>query len=81
MEQLEFKCDSLSYGEIENRITLFYGLGYTNSSDFMELELGIHTYNIVATKGNIEFSAIVGKDIKGNGYIVTIIPKKVKNKN
>lgn len=81
MEQLEFKCDSLSYGEIEDRITSFYELGYTNSSDFMELELGIHTYNIMATKGSIEFSAIVGKDAKGNGYVVTIIPKKVKNKN
>ena len=78
LEKLEFEPDSLYYSTIEDEITRFYDLGYADSSNFMEIDLGVHSgYYIMATKGIIEFSAIVGK-AKDNKYIVTINPYKIK---
>ena len=77
MEKLEFEAQDISYSTIEDAITEFYDLGYTNSSNFMELEIGIKSgYYIFATKGSIEFSSIVGKKEAG-GYHITICPKKI----
>lgn len=79
MEKLEFEVKSLSYAEIEDKITLYYDIGYPNSSNFMELETGVHSnYYIMASKGSIEFSAIVGKKANDEGYLVTIRPIKIK---
>ena len=81
MEKLEFETKSLSYLEIEDEVTSFYDLGYPDSSNFMELEIGVHrNYYIMASKGNIEFSAIIGKKNNDDGYLVTIIPIKLKRK-
>lgn len=78
LEKLEFETDSLYYSTIEDKITKFYDLGYADSSNFMEIDLGVHSdYYIMATKGTIEFSAIVGST-KDNKYIVTINPYKIK---
>ncbi|MDD2391667.1 MAG: hypothetical protein PHU94_01855 [Bacilli bacterium] len=77
MNKYEFTTDSLSYGNIEHEILKYYDLGFANSSDFMELQLGINKeHNIFATKGSIDFTAIVGKT-NDNNYIVTITPKKI----
>lgn len=79
MKKLEFESESLSYVEIEDKITDFYRIGFPDSSNFMELEVGIHSnYSIMASKGSIEFSAIVGKKENGKGYMITISPKKIK---
>lgn len=79
MEKLEFEAKSLSYVEIEDKITSFYDIGYPDSSNFMELEIGVHShYYIMASKGSIEFSAIVGKKANSEGYLVIIRPIKLK---
>lgn len=78
MEKYEFRTDNLYYSNIEDKILTYYGLGYANSSNFMELENGIHSgYFIFATKGTIEFSTIVGKT-KDDDYLVVINPSKIK---
>lgn len=78
MEKLEFKTDTVYYSTIEDEITQFYDLGYANSSNFVELENGVHSgYVISATKGSIDFSTIVGKT-KENEYSITINPIKIK---
>ncbi len=80
MEKLEFKTDNLDYSDIEDEITRYYDLGYADSSNFMEIELGIHSsYFIMATKGTIEFSAIAGRT-KDNKYLVIITPHKIRRK-
>lgn len=80
MEKLEIKTSKLDYSVIENEICNFYKLGYADSSNFMELENGVHSgYVIVTSKGSIEFSSIVGKT-KDNNYLVTIVPKTIKHK-
>lgn len=79
MKKLEFESESLSYSEIEDKITKFYGIGYPESSNFMELKVGVHSnYYIMASKGSIEFSAIVGRKAENKGYGITISPNKVK---
>ena len=79
MEKLEFETKSLSYIEIEDEVTSFYDIGYPDSSNFMELIIGVHSnYYIMASKGSIEFSAIVGKKNNDEGYLVTIRPIKLK---
>lgn len=81
MEEFEFQTDSLSSFIIEDIITLHYGIGYSSSSNFMELELGVHRdYHIMSSKGSIDFSAIVGKNKNGKRYIVTIRPIKLNKK-
>ncbi len=81
MEKLEFESKSLSYSEIEDKITLFYGIGYPDSSNFMELEVGVHSnYYIMASKGSIEFSTIVGRKANTEDYLVIIKPIKLKRK-
>lgn len=79
MEKLEFETKRLSYIEIEDEVTSFYDIGYPDSSNFMELRTGVHSnYYIMASKGSIEFSAIVGKKNNDDGYLVTIRPIKIK---
>ncbi len=79
MEKLEFETKSLSYVEIEDEVTSFYNIGYPDSSNFMELKIGVHNdYYIMASKGSIEFSAIVGRKANDEGYLVTIKPIKLK---
>ena len=79
MEKLEFETKSLSYIEIEDEVTSFYDIGYPDSSNFMELRMGVHSnYYIMVSKGSIEFSAIVGKKNNDEGYLVTIRPIKIK---
>lgn len=79
MEYLEFESEDLDYSTIENEITNFYGIGYPNSSNFMELEVGVHGgYSIFASNGIIEFSAIVGKKKDNEDYSITIRPKRLK---
>lgn len=80
MERLEFESESIDYSTIEDIITEFYNLGFTNSSNFMELEVGVKDgYYIFATKASIEFSSIVGKKKDGK-YSITICPKKINRK-
>ncbi len=79
MEKLEFEVKSLSYVEVEEKITSYYDIGYPDSSNFMELETGVHSnYYIMASKGSIEFSTIVGRKANDEGYLVTIRPMKLK---
>ena len=79
MEKLEFETKNLSYVEIEDKVTSFYDIGYPDSSNFMELKIGVHSnYYIMASKGSIEFSAIVGRKENDEGYLVTIKPIKLK---
>lgn len=79
MEQLEFETTTLSSFFIEDKITYFYDIGYSHTSNFGELELGIHRdYHIMASKGSIDFSATVGKSANGKGYTVVIRPLKIK---
>lgn len=79
MEHLEFETENIDYSFIEEKITHFYDLGYADSSNFLELEMGVHSnYCIIATKGVIEFSSLVGKKSDNNSYHVTIIPKSIK---
>lgn len=80
MEKLEFKAENLDYSVIEDEITRYYDLGYADSSNFMEIELGTHSgYFIMATKESIEFSAIAGRT-KDNKYLVIITPHKIRRK-
>lgn len=79
MEKLEFETKNLSYVEIEDEVTSFYDIGYPDSSNFMELKIGVHSnYYIMASKGSIEFSAVVGRNANDEGYLVTIKPIKLK---
>ena len=79
MEKLEVETKNLSYVEIEDKVTSFYDIGYPDSSNFMELKIGVHSnYYIMASKGSIEFSAIVGRKENDEGYLVTIKPIKLK---
>ena len=74
----DFKTDSLSYSTIEDIICKHYGLGYANSSDFMEIEEGSSSeHYITATKGMIEFSMSAYKLPSGN-YTVHCYPRSVK---
>lgn len=78
MDNLEFITDKASWGKIEEQIVDYYDLGYADSSNFMYLSNGINSsLCIQATKGSIEFSAIVGENKDGN-YNITIMPKKIK---
>lgn len=77
MESFEFKTDDLYYSNIERKILNYYNLGFANTSDFIELEEGIgNEYYISATKGDIKFSATVGRT-PDNQYLVMIYPKKI----
>lgn len=81
MEQLEFETNTLLSSVIEDEITSFYDIGYSHTSNFGELELGIHRdYHIMASKGSIDFSATVGKSANGKGYMVIIRPLKINKK-
>ncbi len=42
IEKLEFETDNLYYSTIEDEITRYYDLGYADSSNFMEFDLGVH---------------------------------------
>ena len=81
MDSFEFKTDNLYYSDIEERILNYYNLGYANTSDFMELEIGVgKQYYISATGGDIKFSATVGRT-PDSQYLVMIRPIKIsKNK-
>ena len=82
MEQLEFEVKTLSYAEVEDLITSYYDIGYPDSSNFMELKIGVHSnHYIMASKGSIEFTAIVGRKANNDGYIVTINPSEIKKDN
>jgi hypothetical protein len=78
VEKYEFITDSLGYSNIEREILNYYNLGDANSSDFMELEMGISKEHFIfAKKGTIEFTSIVWKTKDGQ-FLVTINPKKIR---
>ncbi|MDD4375534.1 MAG: hypothetical protein PHR25_02015 [Clostridia bacterium] len=80
MEKFEFETTDLSYSNIEDQVTTYYNLGYSNSSSFNELNLKCNVnLTIFASKGSIEFSAIVS-ETKNNTYLVCISPKLIKYK-
>lgn len=66
MDKLECEVEGFDYNSIESVITNFYGLGYGQSSTFMELKEGFNTISIMGAKGSGTFrvSAHTTKDGK-----------------
>lgn len=80
MEKFEFETTDLSYSNVEDQITTYYDLGYSNSSSFNELSLKWNTnLSIFSSKGSVEFNAFVSQT-KNNAYLVCISPKLIKYK-
>lgn len=77
MESFEFETEDLSYAVVEEIILNHYECGYPQSSNFNELEIGVHSNLFIQgeTK-DIRFTSIVGKKVDG-GYKVTIKPERI----
>ena len=79
VEGFEFSADALDYGTIEDAICLHYGLGYSNSSNFMEIVPGRgQSITIIAVKGSVTcfISAYAMKD--SDQYIVSVSSVDIK---
>lgn len=81
MDRLECEVGSFNYVSIESVITQFYGLGYAESSDFMEIKEGINTITIIGTRGSGTFSVLAYKTKDGKKMIsCTAVGKLTRKK-
>lgn len=77
-EVYEFTTGSLGFTTVEEMVVRNYDLGSADSSNFMELPEGRSSSHIIqATKGIIEFSAIVNRQKDGKYYVICY-PSSVK---